>query len=167
MYWGSELEPSNGTLYDRKFSGGVALFSVFDGSDVASHILTKLHPEGFKPSLQLAALPQCARFLFGAIAGATMGKVPDVRLLTSMRMRACRLASEWGTLSATYTGFTSASTVFRGRYIFIDTATKCHSVDHCGKPSHGTLGVVFSNICLHASTTYTYYMHSSRSNFGI
>lgn len=48
--------------------------------------------------------------------GATFGKVPDVGLLKSVQMKAGQMGADWGKLTAAFSGFTSASTVIRGRY---------------------------------------------------
>lgn len=48
--------------------------------------------------------------------GATFGKVPDVGFLKSVQMKAGQMGGDWGKLTAAFSGFTSASTVIRGRY---------------------------------------------------
>lgn len=49
--------------------------------------------------------------------GATFGKVPDVGLLKSVQTKAVQMGGDWGKLTAAFSGFTSASTVIRGRYV--------------------------------------------------
>jgi len=49
--------------------------------------------------------------------GGTFGKVPDCGLLESVRTKAVKMGGDWGKLTATFTGFTSLSTVIRGRWV--------------------------------------------------
>lgn len=49
--------------------------------------------------------------------GGTFGKVPDCGLLKSVRTKAVKMGGDWGKLTATFTGFTSLSTVIRGRWV--------------------------------------------------
>ena len=48
--------------------------------------------------------------------GATFGRVPDVGVLKSVQMKSGQMGADWGKLTAAFSGFTSASTVIRGRY---------------------------------------------------
>lgn len=59
--------------------------------------------------------------------GGTFGKVPDVGWLKSVQMKAVEMGGNWGTLSAAFSGFTSVSTIVRGRY-----AKRCRTKP--GKP---------------------------------
>lgn len=47
--------------------------------------------------------------------GGSFKRVPDVAWLKSVQMKAVEMGGNWGTLSAAFTGFTSISTVIRGR----------------------------------------------------
>lgn len=49
--------------------------------------------------------------------GGTFGRVPDVGLLKSVQVKASQMGGDWGRLTAAFTGFTSASTVIRGRCV--------------------------------------------------
>lgn len=51
--------------------------------------------------------------------GGSFGRVPDVGWLKSVQMKAVEMGGNWGSLSAAFTGFTSISTVIRGRYVTI------------------------------------------------
>ena len=53
--------------------------------------------------------------VIGAFLGGTFGKVPDVGLLKSVRIKAGQMGGDWGKLTAAFTGFTSLSKVIRGR----------------------------------------------------
>lgn len=55
--------------------------------------------------------------------GATFGKVPDVGLLKSVQTKAVQMGGDWGKLTAAFSGFTSASTVIRGRYAAVRRVT--------------------------------------------
>lgn len=48
--------------------------------------------------------------------GGTFKRVPDVGLLKSVQVKALEMGGDWGKLTAAFTGFTSISTVMRGRY---------------------------------------------------
>lgn len=64
---------------------------------------------------------RCVRCVVGAFIGGTFGKVPDVGLLTSVRTKAAQMSGDWGKLTAAFTGFTSVSTVIRGRCVDPET----------------------------------------------
>lgn len=49
--------------------------------------------------------------------GGSFGRVPDVGWLKSVQMKAVEMGGNWGTLSAAFSGFTSVSTIVRGRYV--------------------------------------------------
>lgn len=49
--------------------------------------------------------------------GGTFRRVPDVGWLKSVQTKAGQMGGDWGKLTAAFTGFTSASTVIRGRCV--------------------------------------------------
>eukprot|EP00904_Undaria_pinnatifida_P012208 jgi/Undpi1/8117/HiC_scaffold_24.g10589.m1 len=53
--------------------------------------------------------------VIGGFMGATFGRVPDVGVLKSVQMKSGQMGADWGKLTAAFSGFTSASTVIRGR----------------------------------------------------
>lgn len=70
-----------------------------------------VHPLGLPHHLTRAL--SC---VIGGFMGATFGRVPDVGVLKSVQMKAGQMGADWGKLTAAFSGFTSASTVIRGRY---------------------------------------------------
>ncbi|CAM9215764.1 unnamed protein product [Ectocarpus fasciculatus] len=53
--------------------------------------------------------------VIGGVMGGSFGRVPDVGWLKSVQTKAVEMGGNWGQLSAAFTGFTSISTVMRGR----------------------------------------------------
>lgn len=49
--------------------------------------------------------------------GGSFGRVPDVGWLKSVQTKAVEMGGSWGQLSAAFSGFTSLSTIVRGRYV--------------------------------------------------
>lgn len=49
--------------------------------------------------------------------GGSFGRVPDVGWLKSVTTKGAEMGGSWGQLSAAFSGFTSLSTIVRGRYV--------------------------------------------------
>lgn len=49
--------------------------------------------------------------------GGSFGRVPDVGWLKSVQTKAMVMGGSWAQLSAAFSGFTSLSTIVRGRYV--------------------------------------------------
>lgn len=56
--------------------------------------------------------------------GGSFGRVPDVGWLKSVQTKAVEMGGSWGTLSAAFSGFTSLSTIVRGRSVRRKAAVK-------------------------------------------
>lgn len=58
-----------------------------------------------------------SRCIIGGFMGGSFGRVPDVGWLKSVQTKAVEMGGSWGQLSAAFSGFTSLSTIVRGRYV--------------------------------------------------
>lgn len=58
--------------------------------------------------------------------GGSFGRVPDVGWLKSVQTKAMEMGGNWGTLSAAFSGFTSISTIVRGRYVNVAVSKLGH-----------------------------------------
>lgn len=65
----------------------------------------------------VSACCSVARCIIGGFMGGSFGRVPDVGWLKSVQTKAVQMGGSWGQLSAAFSGFTSLSTIVRGRYV--------------------------------------------------
>ena len=64
--------------------------------------------------------------------GGSFGRVPDVGWLKSVQTKAVQMGGSWGQLSAAFSGFTSLSTIVRGRYVQVFRVEVLAREEPCG-----------------------------------
>ncbi|CAN0431829.1 unnamed protein product [Ectocarpus sp. 12 AP-2014] len=123
---GAAVQPHHGLAWTSRTPRTRTLrrqFPVAAAVASTSHLTTGRTASGVMENCMEACLTTMQSFIggtimgcvIGGVMGGSFGRVPDVGWLKSVQTKAVEMGGNWGQLSAAFTGFTSISTVIRGR----------------------------------------------------